>query len=280
VPCGSCLPGSAFPFPHVSHLNITILRNIKSCRLINTTTWLVALMANTVAVIARSIRDSIQEIDDDSWIIGDEILLSRHRSSSSHFTWNDGNSFYFVSEAPRPLPPYRPLSMSKHIHKVYDAGGVSAVWSIGGNAFCKVKILDPSATREHVTLDYLQQKRPLSFKIPDVYFHAEHNGRYYIFLSALPGKTLEVAWHNIDEDTKCLYVAQVVNACKEMALWQGDSISGVDGRYLVDTYLTRFGVPKNFSPQSLMDNCGGLGMDCCAFLFYRKLLIWVQNNDC
>jgi hypothetical protein len=54
-----------------------------------------------------------------------------------------------------------------------------------GEAFYKVKILDPGSTREHVTLDYLRNKRPLNFTILEVYYHAEHDGRYYIILSRL-----------------------------------------------------------------------------------------------
>lgn len=71
---------------------------------------------------------------------------------------------------------------------VHDASGESAVWSIG-EAFCKVKVLDSGATREHVTLCYLHNKRPLSFAIPDVHYHAEYDGRYYIILSSLTGQT-------------------------------------------------------------------------------------------
>ncbi|MCJ1345568.1 hypothetical protein MMC31_003775 [Peltigera leucophlebia] len=52
------------------------------------------------------------------------------------------------------------------------------------DAFFKVKILDPATTREH---DYLHNKCLLSFSIPNVHYHAEFDGRYYIFLSRLTG---------------------------------------------------------------------------------------------
>ena len=154
----------------------------------------------------RPIIESIQEINDNSWLIGDRILLSRQRSPSSEFTWSDGkDSFYVISKAPYPLPPSRPLSATTHIQVVYDVGRVSAVWSIG-DAFCKIKILDPGATREHVTLEYLHKKLPLSFAIPDVHYHAEHDGRYYIVLSRLTGQTLTEAWPNMNEVIKQYYI--------------------------------------------------------------------------
>jgi hypothetical protein len=91
----------------------------------------------------------------------------------------------FLIEAP---PPPRRLSATTNIQMVYDASGVSAVWSIGED-FCKVKILDPGTTREHGTLDYFRNKRPLSFATPDVHYRAEYDGRYYIILSSLTGQT-------------------------------------------------------------------------------------------
>lgn len=156
---------------------------------------------------------------------------------------------------------------------VYDAGGISAVWSIG-DAFCKVKILDSNATREHVTLNYLHNKRLLnkhllSFAIPDVHYHAEYDGRYYIVLSKLTGQTLIKAWPNMNEEVKQHYVSRVADICNELAVWQADSISGVDGQYLSDRFLTRFALPKDCSPQNLLNNCKDLGMDCSIFIFYH-----------
>ncbi|TAQ89767.1 hypothetical protein B7494_g1915 [Chlorociboria aeruginascens] len=218
---------------------------------------------------ARPVNESIQEINDNSWVIGDRILLSRQRSPLSGFTWSDGRgSFYVISEAPYPLPLSRPLSATAPIEKVYDAGGISAVWSIG-DAFCKVKIVDPDSTREHVTLNYLYSKRPLSFATPDVYYYTEYDDRYYIVLSGLTGHTLTKAWPNMDEEIKQYYVSRVANICKELAVWQADYISGVDGRHLSETYLTRLGQPEDCSPQNLLTNCKDLGMDCSIFVLYH-----------
>ncbi len=221
-------------------------------------------------VKARPLNESIREINDNSWVIGDRILLTRQSSPSSGSTWSDGKgSFYVISEAPYPLPSSRPLPATSQIQIVHEAGGESAVWSIG-NAFCKVKtILDPVATREHVTLEYLHNNGPLSFAIPDVHYHAEHNGRYYIILSRLAGQTLAKAWPNMDEAIKQHYVCRVASICKELATWQADCISGVDGQHLLCPLLTQIGWPKDFSPRNLLDNCKALGMDCSILSLYH-----------
>jgi aminoglycoside phosphotransferase len=151
---------------------------------------------------------------------------------------------------------------------VHDAGGVSAVWAIG-DAFCKVKILDPNATREHVTLNYLHERRPLSFAIPEVHYHAEHDGRYYLILSRLVGQTLAEAWPNMEEAIKQHYIGRVVDICKELAVWQADTISGIDGKHLSDQLLTRLGMPADCSPQNLLNNCKALEMDCSTLMFYH-----------
>ena len=200
----------------------------------------------------------------------DRVLLSRQHLPSSNFTWSDGKgSFYFISKAPYPLPPSRPLPSTTHIQMVYDAGGnVSSLEH-------RRRLLqgqDPGSgynTREHVTLNYLHNKRPLSFAIPDVYYHAEFDGRYYILLSRLTGQTLIEAWTNMDDAMKQHYVSRVVKICKELAVWQADCISGVDGQHLSDEFLTRKGLPKDFSPRNLLINCKDLGMDCSSFIFYH-----------
>ncbi|MCJ1386828.1 hypothetical protein MMC17_009956 [Xylographa soralifera] len=223
-----------------------------------------------MSVKPRPVNESIQEIDDNSWFIGDRILLSQRCSPpQSGFTWSDGRgSYYVVSETSYPLPQSRPLSSTTHIEKVYDAGDASAVWSIGG-AFCKVKILDPDATREHVTLEYLHSKPSLSFAIPDVHYHAEYDGRYYIFVGGLTGLTLTQAWPSMDEAMKQHYVSRVANICKELAGWEADCISGVDGRHLSDRFLTQLKAPSDCSPRNLLNNCKDLGMDCSIFIFYH-----------
>jgi hypothetical protein len=85
----------------------------------------------------------------------------------------------------------------------------------------------------------------------------------------LAGDTLIDAWPNMDEATKQQCVSRVVEVCKEMAIWQANSISGIDGKHLSDQYLTRFGMPENCSPQNLLNNCKSLEMDCSAFMFYH-----------
>lgn len=138
------------------------------------------------------VRESIRQVDDNTWLIGNHLLLS-HTTTLTNCTWQDGNrGGYTITNAPDPLPESHLLSdTSPKIRLIYEAGDVSAVFTIGPDVFCKVRVLDiPDVTREHVTLEWLHQRR-WSFAIPNVLYHAEHDGRYYIILSKVPGETAD-----------------------------------------------------------------------------------------
>ncbi|KAH7302883.1 kinase-like domain-containing protein [Stachybotrys elegans] len=215
---------------------------------------------------ARPVRESIQEIDDNSWLIGNKVLLSR--APLSQCTWEDGNGGgYLISDATIPLPETRPLSDASDIKLVYDAGGVSAVFIVG-EAFCKVRVLDvPRVTREHVTLEWLH-RRTWSFAIPKVLHYTEHDGRYYIILSRVPGQTLDSLWVNLSEPMRHHYAERVVDICKELAVpADRSSISGVDGNTLSERYLC--GRKVDCSPHNLRKACQELTMDCSALVFYH-----------
>ncbi|KAK0701521.1 hypothetical protein B0T21DRAFT_455797 [Apiosordaria backusii] len=221
------------------------------------------------------VRESIREINDKSWVIGGRILLSRQSLPPSSGTfWGDGTgSFYTITDAPHPPSEYLPLPATSHpFEKVYDVGDAHATWIIG-EAALKVQLVPkeiPSVTREHVTINEVK-KRSFSFAIPEVYHHAEFEGRYYIFLSKIHGETLSQAWPKMGETAKQNCVARVVSIIKELMVWRGPNISGVDGGYLPDRYLARRGPreEKDWSPSELLRCCQELGMDCSTFVFHH-----------
>lgn len=141
---------------------------------------------------AAPVRESIQEIDDNSWLIGGRLLLTRAQPSES--TWR-----YKIMNASAPLPKSRALSDTSDVKLIHDVGDVSAVFTIGDTALCKVRIIDlPHATREHTTLSWLHE-REWSFAIPKTLFHAEFDGRYYIVLDRVSGNTLDSVWITLEE---------------------------------------------------------------------------------
>jgi hypothetical protein len=215
------------------------------------------------------INDSIQTITDSSWVIGGKLVLSRqHLPSPTQPSWGDSNGGFFVlSDAPSPLPHCRPHPEdSTTLPLVYSAGDQSAVWRVG-EAFLKVRDRRyPKVTHEHVTLEYLHNKKPLGFEIPNVIYHDEWIDRYYLVLSRVPGQTLAAAWPSMDDELRQYYVARVAEACAEMAAWKGNAVCGVDGSELMEFYLTN---TDSMDPGKLQENCVTMGMDVSSLVFYH-----------
>jgi hypothetical protein len=219
------------------------------------------------------INTSIREINDNSWLIAETLLLYRQKTPSpSLASWSDGNEAFFSlsSAASAPIPETRPLPATSELEKVYDAGDVSAVWRVG-EAFVKLKeLVTRNATREHITLEYLQSKQPLDFSTPEVHYHADLSGnRYLIVLDRVPGVTLHDMWYEMDETVQQECVSRIANICKSLATWTGEAISGVDGNQLTEYYLMKPRTEMVFDPDSLYKTCHELKMDCSSLVFYH-----------
>lgn len=214
----------------------------------------------------RPVVESVREIDDQNWLIGDKLLLTRTDTLLSDTSWSNGNGGrYRISEAQHPLPHTRPLPDTSDIKLVYSAGYTSAGYQIG-EVFCKVKILRvPEATRKHTTLAWFHQ-RSWNFSLPSVIHHAEYSDRYFLFVTRVPGKTIDSVWPGFDEPMKQFYVDNMVDICKELkASASGTSITSVDGNSLTERYLVRDG--NGCSPESLRESCVRLGMDTSKLVF-------------
>ncbi|KAI0518403.1 kinase-like domain-containing protein [Xylaria bambusicola] len=219
------------------------------------------------------VRESIRQIDSQSWLISETLLLRHMQAPSScSASWSDGKGGFFVLSNSSGLLPSetQPLSDTGVIQKVYDAGDVSAVWRVG-EAFVKVKDLGtPDATREHNTLQYVRNKQPLSFRIPHVYYHTDLGpSRYLIVISRVAGQTLNELWYDMNEPLRQECIRRVARICTELAAWKGKAISGVDGKHLTEYYFARAEGGYDFSSDNLLKNCKEIGMDCSSFVFYH-----------
>ncbi|CAG8976234.1 hypothetical protein HYALB_00012001 [Hymenoscyphus albidus] len=222
----------------------------------------------------RPVRESILEIDDNSWIIGGVLLLSyKTIAPSSGCFWSDGGSaFYTLSELAHSQQPTHPLSSTSRVQLVHDAGDCNAAWRIG-EAFLKVQALStPSRTREHITLNYLHDPANGSvptFPIPRVLYHTEHDNRYYLFTSRVPGNTLEKAWPNMEEETNQVCVRRVVDICKELAQRENNKICGVDGGDLSENWMKPPQAPDGYSHEMLLAYCKEVEMNCDSFVLHH-----------
>ncbi|KAJ5145997.1 uncharacterized protein N7515_000561 [Penicillium bovifimosum] len=160
---------------------------------------------------------------------------------------------------------------SPFISRVHAVDNQAAVWK-AGEAFIKAHHMDyPDITREHVTLQFLKDKEPHDFAFPNVLRHFETSSRYFLVISSVPGQLLHEAWPNMDESLRQHYIGKVAGVCNRLAAWKGDTISGVDGRQLLERYLLKGNskAADALAPQQLRRNCIEMGMDVSTLVFYH-----------
>ncbi|TID19416.1 hypothetical protein E2P81_ATG06585 [Venturia nashicola] len=213
------------------------------------------------------ILSSVKQIDSSSWLFG-SLILRRSTSPSNTATWVDenDNSSYTLEAAPASPPSTSPVE-SPHVTLVYRCGGASAVWSIGSNAFCKVRFITEGVTPESVTLNFVRDQQP-SFQTPKVFNHSFDDHLSYLFLQRLPGRTLATAWPTLSEFWRYHYVETVASACLEMAKWTSPRLGGVDSQNIAEYYLQWKG-SSEFDNAQLQAKCEAIGMDCSNFYFYH-----------
>ncbi|KAJ5142499.1 uncharacterized protein N7515_001286 [Penicillium bovifimosum] len=215
------------------------------------------------------VRESIKQVDANTWLVG-PLQLCRSNGYSDTSTWYDldDDVSYTLTNASVPPPPTVPLSEDLPFRLIYDVGDSSAVWSVGNSAFCKVKLRVLGTTSEAATLAFVHGERP-GFEIPKVLHQAEHNGRSYLFLSRVRGRTLENAWSTLNEKWRHHYMSAVVNICEFLESRERDMLCGVDGKNVFEPFLVKRGAKEDFSPKNLQQGCELMGMDCSKFVFYH-----------
>lgn len=159
------------------------------------------------------------------------------------------------------------------IHGNHDAGS----WPIGDNSFLKINRglwYDETTTKEVDTLDFVN-KQGFSFQTPKVLHHFEHNETRYIFMTRVQGRTLKLAWFELEEKWQEHYLKMVVDATKEMAKLKGDKICGVDGKYLWNqqfstiVYESINATSQDYSPETYSKRLQRMGIDCSSSVFHH-----------
>lgn len=222
--------------------------------------------------MSTAVSESIRAIDGQSWIIGDKLILSHEAGISKNniTSGKDGFSYAF-REVTGPLPGSRPGS-TVPFPLMYDACDIHAVWK-AGDSFLKVIIPDSQEmTREHITPNGIRHMLSgTEVNIPEVLYHGEWNGRYYLIVTGMPGQTLDRVWPQMDETNKTRCIKQVALFCSILSRQKADQITGVDGRHLPEGLLADKGDNDKgrFNLDLLLHNCQELGMDCSTFLLYH-----------
>ncbi|KAF5233562.1 hypothetical protein FAUST_8106 [Fusarium austroamericanum] len=215
------------------------------------------------------IYDLVKEVSENSWIINEGALITRHHSKPAQPYWEDGEGrFFTMEESLDPRPFTRRISDSCPIT---DACRMSTrYWGFFkiGQAYLNVSL--NFGAQQHNTLAALA-KRSLDFMIPTEYCHGVYGLYYYIVHSILPGKSIAEVLPKTDDDAvKAGWGQQIAEAYDQLSKWHGDRICGVDGGNLGSFYTTKNGPFDDFSiyaPDKFQKNYEEVGLDCSEFVF-------------
>ncbi|KAI1906270.1 hypothetical protein LOZ61_006770 [Ophidiomyces ophidiicola] len=222
------------------------------------------------------VRDTIRQVSESSWLVGD-LLLQRFPGLSISATWNDpaANAHYTLTDAPSPPPASTVVPAdSPVITKIYDAGDATAVFAIDHCVVLKIKCYTPNFTSEVTTLDFVRRQNR-RFDVPNVIHYVDqwNNDRMIVFYQRLPGRTLNDAWHTLDDHWRSHYKMEISRVCQELAKLTGDKMAGVDGREIPEYFLANKGdvtpTPDRFAPDCLFKSCQDAGIDCSSLVFYH-----------
>ncbi|KFA80208.1 hypothetical protein S40288_09886 [Stachybotrys chartarum IBT 40288] len=225
--------------------------------------------AAPMANAPRHVKDSLKQIDENSWLVGETLILRRNISAEK-FLGKDSQTghYYTICEAPAAIAA-KEVPSDSHIRLIHQGAHISAVWSLG-DVFLKVKLLQDrsQATPESVTLNWLATKK-IGFNIPRALYYKKEDDRSFLFFSRVPGVTLASAWQGLSQDAKQDYVTCIANICKQMSKLTSHTISGVDGGQLPDPRLA-YCTPSDYRSDTLQKNCKYLGMDISADSTFRS----------
>ncbi len=111
------------------------------------------------------INESIREIDGNSWLITNNLLLSRQpKPSSTQPSWDDGGGQFFVlSEAPSPVGETFPAARDERASESLRCRRCLCRLESRRRVYKGEENHRTRCHREHVTLDFLHGKDPLEF---------------------------------------------------------------------------------------------------------------------
>jgi len=246
---------------------------------------------------------SIEIIDSDTWVIEDTVreswehgciprlgqqwgLMRRHTTEpSEHDIWHDSDDDMRYSLRPIPLTPRGLGEQMIGLQCMPDNG----VWAIGSNAILKVtrEVQDYGSdipryegmTTEAATLEFIEKKKFSSFQHPKLLHSFKHGPTNYTFMTRVPGRPLRhplsEVWDGLSKEWQEKYLSAIVEAIKEMAKFQNDKISGVDGQRWQEFYLAPDSPTiedrsrRDFSSEAYLEAAKEIGMDCSSFHFFH-----------
>jgi hypothetical protein len=121
---------------------------------------------------------------------------------------------------------------------VHEGGTSAAVWSIGANAFCKVKAWREGMELESETIAFIRERAP-EVPVPEV-IHTWIDrawNRTFLILRRIRGQTLDNEWPRLTPDQQVLIASKIVEHCRKLASISSTRFESATGHAVVEPFL-------------------------------------------
>jgi hypothetical protein len=186
------------------------------------------------------IGTSVRRLTPDRWMLGSSKVCERVTTinpSNGIISWEDGEGTFYLRERVEEdlLLPEGGLDTGL----VHEGGTSAAVWSIGTNAFCKVKAWCEGLEAESDTIRFVGRNVPC-IPLPEViYSWVDHDwNRSFLILKRVGGQTLRDAWPQLSSPQRSQIASQIAKYCSKLAGITSLVFESATRRGVLEPFLT------------------------------------------
>ncbi|KAH9221682.1 hypothetical protein DL95DRAFT_355778 [Leptodontidium sp. 2 PMI_412] len=185
------------------------------------------------------ISTSVRRLTRDRWMLGSSKIcerVTRPIPSNAIISWQDGDgTFYLRERVDGDLSVPKDGSETGLVH---EGGTSAAVWSIGANAFCKVKAWREGMELESKTIEFVREKKP-EVPVPEViHTWIDHSwDRTFLILRRVKGQTLDEEWPRLNPDQRMEIANKIVGYCCKLASISASRFETATGHAVIEPFL-------------------------------------------
>lgn len=182
---------------------------------------------------------SILRLTPDRWMMGSSKICERGMtpdSANSIISWKDGDYTLYLRE--RVEEDLSSPDDALETGVVHEGGTSAAVWSIGENAFCKVKAWQEGMELESRTIAFIREKAP-EIPVPEV-IHTWIDrawNRTFLILRRVQGRTLDHEWPRLTSDQQTKIASKIAEYCCKLSLLSSFRFESATGHGIVEPFL-------------------------------------------
>ncbi|KAK2623871.1 hypothetical protein QTJ16_006505 [Diplocarpon rosae] len=185
--------------------------------------------------IGKSVRRPTQ----DCWILGSSKVCERITTpipSTAIISWENGDGTFYLRERVEEDLLLREDGSETGL--VHEGGTTAAVWSIGVNAFCKVKAWREGMELESKTIEFVKEKVP-EVPVPEVIYAWIDRlwNRTFLILRRVKGQTLDEEWSRLTPDQRMEIAHKVVTYCSKLALMSAPRVETATGQAIAEPFF-------------------------------------------